>query len=91
MALRALVARLEKSIAEIRSDGLVSPDELAFPSERTIPRLEQRSAGAATDRVDESNAQTLQSFLTSAFNHGPKSETMDDASDGVVLSRASEG
>lgn len=46
IALRALVARLEKHIAEIRSDDLVNPDELAFPSERTIMRLEQRNAGA---------------------------------------------
>jgi hypothetical protein len=48
--LRALVARLEKHIAEIRSDDLVSPDEIAFPTERTILRLEQRSAGAAIAR-----------------------------------------
>lgn len=53
VALRALVARLEKSIAEIRSDDLVSPDELAFPSERTILRLEQKSAGAAITRLRE--------------------------------------
>jgi hypothetical protein len=53
VALRALVARLEKSIAEIRSDDLVSPDELAFPSERTILRLEQRCAGAAITRLRE--------------------------------------
>jgi hypothetical protein len=53
VALRALVARLEKSITEIRSDDLVSPDELAFPSERTILRLEQRCAGAAITRLRE--------------------------------------
>lgn len=53
VALRALVAQLEKSIAEIRSDDLVSPDELAFPSERTILRLEQKSAGAAITRLRE--------------------------------------
>lgn len=50
VALRALVARLERSIADIRSDDLVSPDELAFPSERTILRLEQKTAGAAALR-----------------------------------------
>lgn len=53
VALRALMARLEKSIAEVRSDDLVSPDELAFPSERTILRLEQKSAGAAITRLRE--------------------------------------
>lgn len=50
VALRALVARLERSITEIRWDDLLSPDELAFPSERTILRMEQRSAGAAIAR-----------------------------------------
>lgn len=53
VALRALVAQIEKNIAEIRSDDLASPDELAFPSERTILRLEQRSAGAALTRQRE--------------------------------------
>jgi hypothetical protein len=53
VALRALVARIEKNIAEIRSDDLVSPDELAFPSERTILRLEQKCAGAALTRQRE--------------------------------------
>ena len=48
VALRALVSRLERHITEIRSDDLVAPDELAFPLERTILRLEQRSAGAST-------------------------------------------
>ncbi len=52
-ALRALVARVEKSITEIRSDDLVSIDELACPSGRTVLRLEQRSAGAAATRQRE--------------------------------------
>ena len=56
VALRALVARLERSISEIRSDDLVSPDELAFPSERTILRLEQRVAGAALARIRQLEA-----------------------------------
>lgn len=56
VALRALVSRLERHITEIRSDDLVSPDELAFPSERTILRLEQRSAGAAIARQRELEA-----------------------------------
>ena len=56
IALRALVARLEKNIAEIRSDDLASPDELAFPSERAILRLEQRFAGAAAIRQRELEA-----------------------------------
>jgi hypothetical protein len=53
IALRALVARLEKNLTDIRSDDLVSPDELAFPSERTILRLEQRFVGAALTRQRE--------------------------------------
>lgn len=53
IALRALLARLEKNIGEIRSDDLASPDELVFPSERTIFRLEQRFAGAAAVRQRE--------------------------------------
>lgn len=53
MSLRALVARLEKALGEIRSDDLVTPDELAFPSERTILRLDQRFAGAAIVRQRE--------------------------------------
>jgi hypothetical protein len=56
VALRALVSRLERHITEIRTDDLVSPDELAFPSERTILRLEQRSAGAAIARQRELEA-----------------------------------
>lgn len=51
LGLRALVARVERSIGDIRWDDLVSPDELAFPAERTILRLEQRSAGAAIARM----------------------------------------
>ena len=43
---RALMRRLDQSIAEIRSDDLVAPEELAEPTERTVLRLEQRSAGA---------------------------------------------
>lgn len=56
VAIRALVARIERSLAEIRSDDLVSPDELAFPTERTILRLEQRSAGAVLARQRELEA-----------------------------------
>jgi hypothetical protein len=51
VALRALVSRIERNIADIRWDDLLSPDELAFPTERTILRLEQRSAGAALARL----------------------------------------
>jgi hypothetical protein len=56
VALRALASRLERNIAEIRWDDLLSPDELAFPSERTILRLEQRSAAAALARQRELEA-----------------------------------
>jgi hypothetical protein len=50
LALRSLVARLERNIAEIRSDDLVSPDEIAFPAEQTVLRLEQKFTGAAFAR-----------------------------------------
>ena len=51
LALRAMVSRIERNIADIRWDDLLSPDELAFPTERTILRLEQRSTGAALARL----------------------------------------
>jgi hypothetical protein len=53
LALRALVSRIERNIDDIRWDDLISRDELAFPSERTILRLEQRSAGATYARRRE--------------------------------------
>ncbi|HNO73716.1 MAG TPA: DUF4338 domain-containing protein [Accumulibacter sp.] len=56
IALRALVSRLERSINEIRWDDMLSPDELAFPAERTILRLEQRCAGAAIARIKQLEA-----------------------------------
>lgn len=52
-ALRSLFARIEQAIADIRTDDLVSTDELAVPNERTILRLEQRGAGAALARQRE--------------------------------------
>jgi hypothetical protein len=51
LALRALVSRVENNIKDIRWDDLVRPDELVFPTERTILRLEQRSAGASVARL----------------------------------------
>lgn len=49
-ALRALVSRLDRNLAEVRTDDLLSPEEVAFPTDRTILRMEQRWAGAATAR-----------------------------------------
>lgn len=49
-ALRALVSRLDRNLAEIRTDDLLSPEEVAFPTDRTILRMEQRWAGAALAR-----------------------------------------
>ena len=49
-ALRALADRIDINIADIRSDDLALPIELACPTERVIFRLEQRSAGAAAAR-----------------------------------------
>lgn len=53
VALRTLVSRLERSIGEIRWDDLLTPDEVAFPTERTILRMEQRSMGAAVARMHQ--------------------------------------
>lgn len=50
VALRTLVSRIERNIHDIRWDDLLNPDELVFPTERTILKLEQRSAGAASAR-----------------------------------------
>jgi hypothetical protein len=49
-ALRAMVTRLDRSLAEVRTDDLLSPEELTFPTDRTILRMEQRWAGAALAR-----------------------------------------
>lgn len=56
LALRGLVSRIERNISDIRWDDLLSPDELAFPTERTILRLEQRCAGAAIARLRQLEA-----------------------------------
>jgi hypothetical protein len=53
VALRALVSRIERSVSDIRWDDLLTPDELAFPAERTVLKLEQRAAGAAATRMRE--------------------------------------
>lgn len=50
VGLRSLLTRIERNISEIRSDDLATADELAFPTERTVLRLEQRGAGAALAR-----------------------------------------
>lgn len=49
-ALRAMASRLDRNLAEIRTDDLLNPEELAFPTDRTILRMEQRWAGAAQAR-----------------------------------------
>ena len=56
-ALRALLARIDESIAEIRSDDLATPDELEMPAETLVFRLEQRSAGAQASREAQLRAQ----------------------------------
>jgi len=50
LALRALTARLDRNLAEVRTDDLLSPEELTFPTDRTVMRMEQRWAGAALAR-----------------------------------------
>jgi hypothetical protein len=53
LATRALVNQVDKAIAEIRADDLVAPDELVYPTENTVLRLEQKSHGAAHRRRRE--------------------------------------
>lgn len=53
VGLRTLLTRVERNISEIRADDLVTADELAFPTERTILRLQQRGVGAALTRRRE--------------------------------------
>src|SRR5262249_10202073 len=83
IALRALVGRLEKSISEIRSDDLVSPDELSFPTESTVLRLEQRDAGATFSRQLEletiySEAEEANETVRSQRDDSKYSETDTD-------------
>lgn len=49
-ALRALVARVNDQIGNIRHDDLASDDEVANPTERVVFRLEQRGESAALAR-----------------------------------------
>lgn len=84
-ALRAVVSRLERNISQIRSDDLVTADELALPSERTILRLEQRSAGAAVSRQRK-----LEEFFSQAeeANEAVRSQRFDPKDLSVVDWRA---
>jgi hypothetical protein len=50
VAFRALVSRLDRNLAEVRTDDLLTPEEVTFPTDRTILRMEQRWAGAAVAR-----------------------------------------
>ena len=53
---RALWARLDASIAEIRWDDLATADEIEAPTDAAILRLEQKAAGAAIAREAELRA-----------------------------------
>jgi hypothetical protein len=59
---RALIDRLEQSIAAIRWDDLAQATEITEPSESTVLRLEQKASGAAFARELELRAhyQTFQ-------------------------------
>lgn len=47
---RALRDRLQASLNEVRSDDLVTEEELFEPTDAVVARLEQRAAGAAYER-----------------------------------------
>ena len=51
--LESMRIRVEQSLSEIRSDDLLTKDEISNPSERVIFRLEQKAAGAAAARNRE--------------------------------------
>jgi hypothetical protein len=62
----ALLDRLERSIADVRWDDLLSSGEIACPEENTILRLEQRASGAAYAR----ELQLREHYQTSIKRHG---------------------
>jgi hypothetical protein len=90
VALRALVARLEKSIGETRFDDLISPDEVAFPNERTILRLEQKSAGAAISRQRKLEEFYAQAEEANQSVRSQRDATKSGSVDGVDWRGASE-
>lgn len=47
---QAMVERLDASIADVRWDDLVTPEEIEEPVENTVLRLEQKASGAAFAR-----------------------------------------
>lgn len=53
---RAMLVRLETSIADLRWDDLATPSEIRTPNELVSMRLEQRAAGAAFEREAELRA-----------------------------------
>jgi hypothetical protein len=50
---RAMRARIDRSIADIRWDDLATPDEIASPTETVVFRLQQKAYGAAFERDTE--------------------------------------
>jgi hypothetical protein len=73
-AVRALVDRIDSSIAEIRWDDLVTPGEIAAPTERVVFRLEQKGAGAALARERQ-----LQDQYTEAMGERGSARSQTDA------------
>jgi hypothetical protein len=72
-AVRALVDRIDSSIAEIRWNDLATPAEIAQPSERVIFRLEQKGAGAALARERQ-----LQDQYTEAMGERGSARSQSD-------------
>lgn len=66
MLAEALLNRLDRSIADVRWDDLLSPEEIVRPEENTILRLEQRASGAAYAR----ELQLREHYETSIEQHG---------------------
>lgn len=81
-AIRGLWSRIVKSIADIRSDDLVNPNEIENPTERTVLRLQQRAAGAAIARVNRLQEFYSESEATNQqirSQRGPKTANTEHA------------
>jgi hypothetical protein len=94
-ALRALAARIEANLANIRFDDLASAEEIAHPNERVVFRLEQKGAGAALARerqLQEEYAEYFEEYgearsQTDAAKQGPENVDWFAASNDLLFVR----
>ncbi|MGH9643360.1 MAG: Druantia anti-phage system protein DruA, partial [Terriglobales bacterium] len=79
VALRALMARVDKSIKGIRHDDLVTSAEIRNPTERVVFRLEQKAEGAAVKR----QRQLEQEYSDALEAHGRARSQIDPTKRGT--------